>query len=173
MHLAVKLISVVKRIKRIIGTGMCQITEFIKMFLPFTYVPVKAFRQGVKPIRDLVLCTNWRHWIDRCRHTKAVNKHTWFLSWHRSSVSFISTLASPLTLGEEEEEKLFSISISLVTFFPTAVAQTSIHYTWLSNTTSSYKYCSSYIIAAVLLPFPYSTHSYRAYYVLQGGLVSL
>jgi len=58
MHLAVKLISVVKRVKCIIGTGVCQVTEFIKMFLPFAHIPVKAFCQGVKPVRNLVLCTD-------------------------------------------------------------------------------------------------------------------
>lgn len=101
MCLAVKLICVVKRVKRIIGTGMCEVTEFIKMFLPFTHIPVKAFCQGIKPVRDLVLCTYWRHWIDRCCHTKAVNRKTLFLSLYRSSVSFIYNLTPPLTLNNQ------------------------------------------------------------------------
>lgn len=78
--LAVKLIRSVKRVKRVIGTWVCQVTELIKMFLPFPHIPMKTFCQGIKPVRDLVLCTYWRHWIDGRRYTKAVKRKSTFFA---------------------------------------------------------------------------------------------
>jgi hypothetical protein len=78
--LAVKLIRSVKRVKRVVGTWVCQVTELIKMFLSFPHIPMKTFCQGIKPVRDLVLCTYWRHWVDGRCYTEAVKrKNTFFV----------------------------------------------------------------------------------------------
>lgn len=41
-----------------------QVLRVIKVFLPLPVVPAQALIQGGKPVSDLVLGTDGRHWID-------------------------------------------------------------------------------------------------------------
>lgn len=67
------LLRFLKGVHCVIWWGSRQVRELVEMLLLLANIPMQAFGQRSKPVRDLILGANRRHWINGCGHMKAVS----------------------------------------------------------------------------------------------------